>query len=196
MKVELIVGEILGNSWELTLANQIRFWNVGLAKSTLQVHHIDVSQDHGPLLTVPMRIENQVYKAIVDSGSEVNIITQELWEKPQVLMDVDASLMLRNANSSRVSIGRHERLNVQTSWSQKVRGWRSEYLPMWWYCMGIEVHKILLCSSGDKVPFEKNSKVWIIALVGEEQNTPVVAFRVLLYMNSARGRSLDQLSYW
>jgi len=77
MKVELTMGEILGNSRELTqaLAEQIRFQNVTSAKSTLQVHHVGVSQDHGPLLMVPVRIENQVYKAIVDSGSEVNIIT-------------------------------------------------------------------------------------------------------------------------
>ena len=75
-KVELTAGEILGNSRELTqaLADQIRFQNVTSAKSTLQAHHVGMSQVHGPLLTVPVRIENQVYKAVVDSGSEVNII--------------------------------------------------------------------------------------------------------------------------
>jgi len=100
MKVELTMGEILSNSQELTqaLAVQIRFRYVTSSKSMLQAHHICVSHVHGPLLTVPVRIENQVYKAIVDSGSEVNIITWELWEKLQVLMDVDASLMLCDAN--------------------------------------------------------------------------------------------------
>ena len=99
-KVELTAGEILGNSRELTqvLADQIRFRQVTSAKSTLQAYHVGTSRDHGPLLTVPVRIADKVYSAVVDSGSEVNIITRELWEKLQVPMDINASLTLRDAN--------------------------------------------------------------------------------------------------
>jgi len=57
-----------------------------------------MSQDHSPLLTVPVQIADKVYSAVVDSRSKVNIITCELGEKIQVLMDIDASLTLHDAN--------------------------------------------------------------------------------------------------
>ena len=55
-KVELTMGEIIENLWELTqvLADQIRFRQVTSAKSTLQAYHVGTSWDHSPLLTVPV----------------------------------------------------------------------------------------------------------------------------------------------
>ena len=57
-----------------------------------------MSWDHGPLLTVPVRIADKVYSTVVDSGSEVNIIIRGLWEKLQVPMDIDVSLTLCDVN--------------------------------------------------------------------------------------------------
>ena len=62
---------------------------------------------------------------------------------------------------------------------------------------GVEVNGVLSCSSGGKVSFWIDCDVGVVIFISKVctyGDTLVVALRVLLYENSARGKHSDQLS--
>ena len=87
-------------SWELStaLANQIHFRTVTVATDT--THHVISGHKHDSLLlTVPINVGNNTVQAIVDSGSEVNLIHWDIWEQDlKVPMDISATMELHDAN--------------------------------------------------------------------------------------------------
>ena len=96
-QISLTVGEIICTSLELSiaLANQIHVKTMTSA-NTISNH---TCADHGTLLQVPVRVGRYIYNAIIDSGSEVNLIKRQVWEKDlKVPMDVSASMTLHDAN--------------------------------------------------------------------------------------------------
>jgi hypothetical protein len=96
-QISLTAGEILGTSRELSiaLADQIRVKNVTAANAA--ANH--TCANHGSLLRVPVRVGRYTYNAIIDSGSEVNLIKRRVWENDlKVPMDVGASMTLHDAN--------------------------------------------------------------------------------------------------
>ena len=96
-QISLTVGEIIGMSQELStaLADRIHVKTVTLA-NTISNH---TCADHGTLLWVPVQVGRYTHNAIIVSGSEVNLIKCQVWEKDlKVPMDVSVSMMLRDAN--------------------------------------------------------------------------------------------------
>jgi hypothetical protein len=96
-QISLTAGEILGTSRELSiaLADQIRVKNV--ASVSASTNH--TCANHSSLLRVPVKVGNYTYNAIIDSGSEVNLIKRRVWENDlKVPMDVSASMTLHDAN--------------------------------------------------------------------------------------------------
>ena len=75
--------EIIGVSCDLSTAladlTKVKGMPVIPATPTVQVHHARDSIDQRALLELPVVIGNNTYMAIIDSGSQVNIIRDDLY---------------------------------------------------------------------------------------------------------------------
>ena len=81
------------------LSELIQLRNVTSANATSQSHHISGCRRCSTLLKVPVTIGNTMYTAVVDSGSEVNIIERDVWKNDiKVPMDPNMSMSLCDAN--------------------------------------------------------------------------------------------------
>jgi hypothetical protein len=100
-KVELAIGEVIGVSHELSdkLANTIKFKSsrqsepVGLATLTKQV------KTRGLLIKVTMECDGNPIQAIIDTGSQLNIVNETVCKaKIRRPIDYSASLSMNDAN--------------------------------------------------------------------------------------------------
>jgi hypothetical protein len=75
--VTLRVGEVLASSWELTdqLTDLIKRRN---AKPVAASHAIITQKDAGTLICIPLRLENKRIMAIIDTGSELNVVNNRV----------------------------------------------------------------------------------------------------------------------
>ena len=81
------------------LAEMIRVRNVPSTNVVSQSHHTSGCRHRTSLLEVPITLGNTTYTAVVDSGSEVNVIRKDVWKNDvKVPMDPNASMTLRDAN--------------------------------------------------------------------------------------------------
>ena len=96
-QISLTVGEIIGTSWKLCIALADQICVKTMTSANAISNHI--CTDHGTLLQVPVWVGRYTYRAIIDSGSEVNLIKHQVWEKDlKVSIDVGASMTLHDAN--------------------------------------------------------------------------------------------------
>jgi len=99
-QISLTARDILGTSQELStaLADQICFRTVTVATSATH-HVISGHKRDSLLLMVPITIGNNTVRAIVDSGSEVNLIRWDIWKQDlKVPMDISTTMELHDAN--------------------------------------------------------------------------------------------------
>ena len=95
--------EIIGVSHNLSTAladlTKVKGVPVILATPTVQVHHARDSIDQQALLELPVVIGNNTYIAIIDSGSQVNIIRDDVYRNNVKVPKVtNVEMSLRNAN--------------------------------------------------------------------------------------------------
>jgi hypothetical protein len=103
------------------LADLIRVHNVTSANTNAQAHHMQGCLTHSSLLEIPVTIGETTYTAVVDSGSEVNIIRSDIYQhdvRIPIVSEVDMSL--RDANS-----GNNHLLGLVPNFEMKVAALRT-----------------------------------------------------------------------
>jgi hypothetical protein len=94
--------EMIGVSCNIStaLADVIRVRNVTLVNTDIQAHHVQECLTHGSLLEIPLTIGETIYTAVVDSGSEVNIIRSDVYQNDvRILIVSKVDMSLHDANS-------------------------------------------------------------------------------------------------
>ena len=101
MQISVTAREMIAASPSISkaLAEMIRVRNVPSTNVVSQSHHTSGCQHRTSLLEVPITLGNTTYTAVVDSGSEVNVIRKDVWKNDvKVPMDPNASMTLCDAN--------------------------------------------------------------------------------------------------
>ena len=110
--ISLTAGEVLGNSWELStlLVDQIRPRLVNPSSMPQAVsHHVesditnhDLAGSSAPLLRVSAKCGKKEIIAILDSGSEVNLLRKNVWDMLQgVPADMSELIVLSDASGGK-----------------------------------------------------------------------------------------------
>jgi hypothetical protein len=99
--------EMVGVSRDLStaLADLIRVRTVTSANANAQAHHVQGCLTHGSLLEIPVTIGETTYTAVVDSGSEVNIIRSDMYQNDvriPIVSEVDMLLCDTNGGNNRL----------------------------------------------------------------------------------------------
>ena len=110
------VHEIIRVSCDLSIAlanlTKVKGMPVILATPTVQVHHAWDSIDQWALLELPVVIGNNTYIAVIDSGSQVNIIRDDVYRNNvKVLKVTNVKMSLCDANG--ILIGLVPNLEIQ-----------------------------------------------------------------------------------
>lgn len=131
--ITLQVREVLASSHELSdqLTEMIKRRN---SKPTVAAHTITASKDRGMLIHLALNCNGKTVKAIIDTGSQLNVVSKETYQKVICLpMNPSRSLTMNDANGG----------------AKKLQG-HVENVPL--SCGNVVTHANLYI--GDNVPFD------------------------------------------
>ena len=101
MPIMLTAGELIGSSPKLSqmLSDHIRVKTMKESEIPATVHHVKEINVRQNLLQLLISIHGKTFEAVVDTGSEINVMKYSIWHDwAKVPMNVTASMHLTDVN--------------------------------------------------------------------------------------------------